>query len=227
MKILLVESKNVIDDLLYFYLEREGFTVNMAPNAQEGMDRIPSFQPDVILMDIYLHDTPGSLTSRNLLHNGNVPVIILSANESMDVKLRALYEGAEDYITKSVSNKELKARIWVVLRRYKKDRMITPVPTSIRMDLKSRAVYVEDEMIETTYTEFEIMKLFKSHPNQVFSRDHIIDFIQGSGSFISARSVDVHIMNLRKKLELDPRNPKYIKTVWGLGYKFYDPRYIG
>jgi DNA-binding response OmpR family regulator len=156
-------------------------------------------------------------------------------NSKVSDRIQALTAGADDYLCKPFSMQELKARIMATSRRallynsslsqlaVAQETVEAQNPNRIRIDLERRSIYIHNQVIETTFSEFEIMKLFYQHPGKVFSRDDLINSIRGIDSYVNERSIDVHVTNLRKKIEDNPKQPTYIKTVWGIGYKFMYP----
>ncbi len=235
MKILIIEDDIFFGEMLSMYLSEEDFTVQRVPNGKEGLQVLQTFAPDTILLDHILPDTDGVQLCVVLREFTDIPIIIISMINKVRERIQALTAGADDYLCKPFSMQELKARILAVNRRanmipssYIQLRVTQNVLEAedrncIRLNMERRSMYIRNQLIETTYSEFEIMRLFFEYPGKVFSRDVLINCIRGIDSYVNERSIDVHVTNLRKKVEVNPRKPHYIKTVWGIGYKFVFP----
>ncbi|GMX64647.1 response regulator transcription factor [Paenibacillus elgii] len=230
-KVLLVEDDQSISDMISIYLSEENYTVYCAANGKQGKELFSLHEPDVVILDLMLPDTNGIEMCKHFRTVSNVPIMIVSAKSEVSERVNALMIGADDYLCKPFSMRELAARTSALLRRSALTQTVRPaaedlVPMETKdivLDLEKRGIYLHGQAVETTYSEFEIMKNFWLHPGKVFSREELLNKIRGIDSFVTERSVDVHITNLRKKIETDPKEPKYIKTVWGVGYKFEMP----
>ncbi|KEQ24393.1 response regulator transcription factor [Paenibacillus tyrfis] len=230
-KVLLVEDDQSIADMISIYLSEENYTVYCAANGEQGKELFSRHEPDVVILDLMLPDTNGIELCKHFRTVSNVPIMIVSAKSEVSERVNALMIGADDYLCKPFSMRELAARTSALLRRSALTQAVRPaaedpVPMETKdivLDLEKRGIYLHGQAVETTYSEFEIMKNFWLHPGKVFSREELLNKIRGIDSFVTERSVDVHITNLRKKIETDPKEPKYIKTVWGVGYKFEMP----
>jgi DNA-binding response OmpR family regulator len=235
MKILIIEDDIIFGEMLSMYLSEEDFTVQRAPSGEEGLQALQTFAPDTILLDLILPDTDGVQLCAVLREFTDVPIIIISMINKVRERIQALTVGADDYLCKPFSMQELKARILAANRRANmippsyiqlgvtQDNIEAEDRNRIRLNLERRSMYIRNRLVETTYSEFEIMRLFYKNPGKVFSRDVLINSIRGIDSYVNERSIDVHVTNLRKKVEVNPRKPHYIKTVWGIGYKFVFP----
>ena len=221
-KILIVEDEAKIARTLSLYLERAGFKVTISPT---GSDALPAFrreQPDLVVLDLGLPGMDGLDVARGIRHAGNTPIIMLTARSEEADKLIGLELGADDYVTKPFSPREVVARVRTVLRRTQ------PAPTQpeaitvgkISLDPARRTVQVSDRAVELTPSEFELLSAFVRRPGQVFTRMQLLDLTQGEAYEGYERTIDQHIKNLRKKIEPDSSNPHYILTVHGVGYKF-------
>ncbi|GMK39001.1 DNA-binding response regulator [Paenibacillus sp. CCS19] len=228
-KVLIIEDDNIFGDMLSLYLTEEQYEVVRVASAGEGLRTLSDYAPNVILLDLMLPDTEGINACALLREFTNIPIIVISAETKVSERIQSLSEGADDYMVKPFSMQELKARIEAVLRRtiVTQTQMAPPSPVtpsaderSLTLDLARRLLICNGAEIETTYSEFEIMKLLYNNPSKVFSREELINAIRGIDSYINERAIDVHITNLRKKIESNPKEPQYIKTVWGVGYKF-------
>ena len=225
-KILVIDDENAIRDLLELVLIRENYQVKTAENGAVGLMKMDSFQPDLVLLDIMLPDYSGYDLCREIIKKSAIPVIMVSAkNETID-KVLGLELGAEDYITKPFDNRELIARIKVVLRRYEpgdqnKDDNTEPIICGeLEIDLETKRVLKKGNQISLTAKEFKILETLSKKPKKIFTRDELLEIIWGYDYLGDSRSVDMTIMRLRKKLEDDSENPKYVRTIYGFGYQF-------
>ena len=233
-KILLIEDDVIMGDMLCMYLSEEGYEVKHAMNGADGMKLLQHFEPDVLLLDLLLPDCDGAELCARIRESSELPIMIVSMKTEVSERVNALKTGADDYLCKPFSLHELTARVHALLRRARSARResaAAPAQTAadqgtesagerIRLDLDKRLLFIGGQPVETTFSEFEIMKLFIHHPGKVYSREDLINAIRGFDSYVTDRAIDVHIVNLRKKIEQDPRSPRFIKTVWGVGYKF-------
>jgi len=221
-KILVVEDEAKIARTLSLYLEQAGFGVTISPT---GTDALPSFRrerPDLVILDLGLPGMDGLDVAREIRRMGNAPIIMLTARSEEADKLIGLELGADDYVTKPFSPREVVARVRTVLRRAQ------PAPaqpqviaaSDVSLDPTRRTVQVGDRAVDLTPSEFELLSAFVLHPGQVFTRLQLLDLTQGEAYEGYERTIDQHIKNLRKKIEPDPSNPRYILTVHGVGYKF-------
>ncbi len=222
-KILVVEDEAKIARTLSLYLEQAGFTVTISPT---GTDALPSFRrehPDLIILDLGLPGMDGLDVARAIRHEGNTPIIMLTARSEEADKLIGLELGADDYVTKPFSPREVVARVRTVLRRAQPPPLQLEVITvgDVSLDPARRTVQVSDHAVELTPSEFELLFAFARHPGQVFTRLQLLDLTQGEAYAGYERTIDQHIKNLRKKVEPDPSNPRYIQTVHGVGYRFH------
>ncbi|MFD0697748.1 response regulator transcription factor [Paenibacillus sp. GCM10027628] len=232
VKVLLIEDDDIIGEMICMYLSEEGFHVQRTHNGQDGIAAMKAFEPEVILLDLMLPDFEGTDLCNSLRQITEVPIIIISSNAKVSEKVEAFTVGADDYLCKPFSMHEMKARILAVLRRSKQAAAVAaavgaaPLPVQptykndLEMNLETRMLYKQGEAVEMTFSEFELMRLLYEHPQRVFRREELINALRGYDSFINDRSIDVHITNLRRKIEENPKEPQFIKTVWGVGYKF-------
>ncbi|MEW9699776.1 response regulator transcription factor [Paenibacillus sp. SI8] len=229
VKVLLIEDDDIIGEMICMYLTEEGFEVLRTHNGEEGVTALNQFDPTIILLDLMLPDFEGTDLCNTIRQVTEVPIIIISSNAKVSEKIEAFTVGADDYLCKPFSMHELKARIQAILRRIKlysvEETVVTPstnesLPNKLNINLETRMLFVRGESIEMTFSEFELMRLLYEHPQRVFRREELINAIRGYESYINDRAIDVHITNLRRKIEENPKEPKYIKTVWGVGYKF-------
>lgn len=225
-KILVIDDEAAIRDLIELVLKRENYNVKTAENGAIGLMEVNSFQPDLILLDLMLPDYSGYELCREIVKKSTIPVIMLSAkNETID-KVLGLELGAEDYITKPFDNRELIARIKVVLRRYepgeqnKNDNIEPIICGELVIDLETKRVLKAGYQISLTAKEFKILETLSRRPKKIFTRDELLEIIWGYDYLGDSRSVDMTIMRLRKKLEDDSENPRYVRTIYGFGYQF-------
>ncbi|MCH7997108.1 MAG: response regulator transcription factor [Chloroflexi bacterium] len=224
--VLIVEDDPATIELVRLYLERDGHKVIAATDGLEGLRLAREEDPDLVVLDLMLPSLDGMGVCRILRDESNVPIIMLTARAGEEDRLAGLDQGADDYITKPFSPRELAARVRAVLRRVARDALEEgPAELArgdIRVDLRHRMVYVENAQVELTPTEFRMLTLLMREPGRTFSRDQIIDRVFGYDFDGFDRTVDVHVSNLRRKLGEDPDRPRYIKTIYGAGYRFDD-----
>lgn len=220
-RVLIIEDDNMMGETLSLYLQGEGYDVVRVGTIHEGLLQLQTL-PDIILLDLVLPDLQGAHPCSLLRRHTLIPMIVVSSLTDISERVRSLTDGADDYVCKPFSMQEVKARIEAILRRT----TITATPSSaaetsgITLDVERRSVTINHRKIETTFSEFEIMKLLVMNPGKVFSRYELIEAIRGIDAYIHDRTIDVHITKLRKKIEINPKNPKYIHTIWGIGYKY-------
>lgn len=233
-RVLVIEDDPIIGEMLTLYLTEENFEVQRVESAREGKFSLGTFKPDILLLDLMLPDASGTELCADFRQLTAIPIIVISMKPSVTVRIQAISNGADDFLVKPFSMQELKVRMDAVLRRTANLRTVPTAPAHSReasqtgtesqrglvLDLERRTIVLDGEHIETTFSEYEIMKLFYQHPNRVFSREELINAVRGIDSFINDRAIDVHVTNLRRKLEKNPKEPQFIKTVWGVGYKF-------
>ncbi|WMJ89127.1 response regulator transcription factor [Anaerocolumna sp. MB42-C2] len=225
-KILVIDDEAAIRDLVELVLKRENYQVKTAENGVTGLMEIGAFHPDLVLLDLMLPDYSGYDLCREIVKKSTIPVIMLSAkNETID-KVLGLELGAEDYLTKPFDNRELLARIKVVLRRYepsdriKNDDSDPIVCEELEINPETKRVLKGGNLISLTAKEYKILETLSKRPLKIFTRDELLEIIWGYDYLGDSRSVDMTIMRLRKKLEDDSENPKYVKTIYGFGYQF-------
>lgn len=226
-KILVVDDKQELRTLLKQYLTQEGFTVFTARDGQEALFVARREKPDLIILDIMMPEMSGYEFLRLYSREADTPVIILTAKIEENDKVLGLELGADDYVTKPFSLRELTARIRAVLRRTEKQAFARQVLEigEIALDLDARLVTVAGKMVDLTPSEFDILAALMSFPGKAFTRLELLEKIQGVAYDGYERTIDVHIRNLRSKIEPDPSNPTYIETLYGVGYRFAPPRY--
>ena len=225
-KILVIDDEIAIRDLIELVLKRENYQVKTAENGAVGLMELDSFQPDLVLLDLMLPDYSGYDLCKEILKKSIIPVIMLSAKNEIIDKVLGLELGAEDYLTKPFDNRELVARIKVVLRRYEPSDQIINNNTGpiicgeLEIDFETKRVLKGGNQISLTAKEFKILETLSKRPKKIFTRDELLEIIWGYDYLGDSRSVDMTIMRLRKKLEDDAENPRYVKTIYGFGYQF-------
>lgn len=223
MRVLIVDDDQRLGQSLQKLLAREGFLVSHAADGPTGVRRATSEPYDLLILDVMLPGIDGFEVLRRVRAHSAVPVLMLSAKGGENDRVVGLDLGADDYLSKPFSPRELISRMRAVLRRVEAKTAVPVVSEilevgDIRMDAALREVLVAGTAVQLTTTEFDLLRCFLRHPGQVLSRDVLMDMLRGVGYAAYDRSIDVHVKNLRAKIEPDTRNPKYIKTVWGTGY---------
>ncbi len=221
-QILIVEDEKPIRDMVYFALDSDGFEIVEAVNGKEAAEKLALDVPDLILMDWMLPDVTGLELVRRIKRDEftrEIPVIMLTAKTEERDKVEGLDSGADDYITKPFSVKELSARIRAVLRRSDVNVIDNKLTYgNLVLDLDAHHVLVGDDQIEVGPTEFRLLEFFMTHPDKVYSRAQLLDYVWGRSKYVEERTVDVHILRLRKLLK--PHNcHTMISTVRGYGYR--------
>ncbi len=224
--ILVVDDEPKIVQLVRDYLERAGFRVLTAPNGKSALRLAHSERPDLIILDLGLPEMDGLDVTRLLRKDSNVPILMLTARSEETDKLIGLELGADDYITKPFSPRELVARVRVLFRRME---MYNDATTEmirvadLTLDVPRMRVTAEGrEVEELTPTEFELLVAMARHPGRVLTRSQLLDVVHGVAFELYERAIDAHIKNIRRKIEPEPREPRYIQTVYGVGYRFAD-----
>ncbi|HEY2831584.1 MAG TPA: response regulator transcription factor [Sporichthyaceae bacterium] len=222
-RLLVVEDEESFSDALSYMLRKEGFEVAVAGTGPDALDEFERGGADLILLDLMLPGLPGTEVCRQLRLRSNVPVIMLTAKDSEIDKVVGLEIGADDYVTKPFSHRELVARIRAVLRRQSElddtiDAALEAGP--VRMDVERHVVTVGGEPIALPLKEFELLELLLRNAGRVLTRMQLIDRIWGADYVGDTKTLDVHVKRLRAKIEPDPALPRYLVTVRGLGYKF-------
>jgi two-component system, OmpR family, response regulator len=226
--IMLVDDEDSIQKLLTYPLEREGYTVVQARDGEEALRRFEERDIDLVVLDVMLPRLDGLEVCRRLRTSSAVPIIMLTARDDEVDKVLGLELGADDYITKPFSIREFRSRIRAVLRRATltaeqrgaEDGVIEA--GELRIAPSKRSVSVDDATVQVTYVEFEILHTLALHPGRVYTRQALLESVWGDSAYREPRTVDVHIRHLREKIESDPREPSYIFTVRGVGYRFRD-----
>jgi two-component system, OmpR family, alkaline phosphatase synthesis response regulator PhoP len=223
-KILVVEDEPKVSEVIRAYLEREGYAVHTAADGLAGLKAARVLQPDLIVLDIMLPRLDGLEVLRQLRQESDVYVLLLTARADETDKIVGLTVGADDYLTKPFSPRELAARVKAILRRGRGSGPGEPVLVfrHLRIDADARQVWKDGELVELTAIEFDLLHALARHRGSVLSREQIIEQVWGYDYYGDERVVDVHIGRIRKKVEDDPDEPALIVTVRGAGYRFED-----
>lgn len=224
INILIIEDEQGISKIIKSYLEKEGYNVFQAFDGKEGLDFFENEQIDLILLDLMIPKISGEDLIKEIRNKSNVPVIMVTAKVSEENIINGLKLGADDYVTKPFSPKELMQRIKTVLRRIEKYNIpradiIKTIDGRLEMDLEYNRFFKDGEEIFLTKNEFQIIKTLFSNPNKTFTREEIIEITFGFDYDAYDRAIDTHIKNIRQKIEDNPKKPDYIKTIYGMGYK--------
>lgn len=224
--ILLIEDDIDISEMVEDYLKNDGFKIDTAFNGEEGLIKFLSGSYDLVILDLMMPKIDGMEVLKTIREKSMVPILIMSAKDTDIDKALGLGLGADDYISKPFSLLELSARVKAALRRsenYSSKSILQNTNTigydDITLDLDNFSVTKEGTSIQLTSKEFDILKLFVSSPNRVFTKSQIYSFVWNDDYFGDDNVINVHMRRLREKIEEDPSSPKYIKTLWGIGYR--------
>jgi DNA-binding response OmpR family regulator len=226
LTVLVVDDEPNIVEVVSAYLKRELFNVVTALDGEQALKRVTEDNPDLIVLDVMLPRIDGLEVCRRVRATSNTPIIMLTARGEETDKLVGLGIGADDYLTKPFSPRELVARIKAVLRR--SQGMAAPEPGAsaslrfpgLKINPKTRTVETDSGPVELTAKEFDLLYFLASHPQEVFTRTQLLDQVWDYSYYGDTSTVTVHVRRLREKIEPDPMRPRYVKTVWGVGYKF-------
>ncbi len=223
-RILLVDDEQSVQTLLSYPLRKDGYHVTSALDGREALERFAEARFDLVVLDLMLPKLDGVEVCRQLRRTSQVPIIMLTAKGTETDKVAGLEVGADDYITKPFSMREFRSRVKAALRR---SRMAVEAPDEepiehgeLRIDPERRLVTLREEEVAVTYVEFEILAALARSPGKVLSRETLLEHVWGDSDYRDPRTVDVHIRHLREKIETDPKQPEYLFTVRGVGYRF-------
>lgn len=224
-QILVVEDEPSLAEVVSLYLKRAGFQVQVASSGGQAMSILEKRIPDFVIMDVMLPEVDGLSITRWLRDHSDVPIIVVTARREEVDRIAGLEMGADDYVVKPFSPQELVSRVRAVLRRVGRDQPGAESEKAltfdtIQIDPRTRVVMVNESQVELTAKEFDMLHLLARHPKQVFTRDQLLERVWGGAEYIDPGTVTVHVRRLREKMESDPSKPKYLITVWGVGYKF-------
>ncbi|GAB3345777.1 response regulator transcription factor [Micromonospora halotolerans] len=223
-RVLVVEDEESFSDALSYMLRKEGFEVSVAATGPSALTEFDRTGADIVLLDLMLPEMSGTEVCRQLRQRSHVPIIMVTARDSEIDKVVGLEIGADDYVTKPYSPRELVARIRAVLRRQSADATESGAPTlaagPVRMDIERHVVTVDGAAVQLPLKEFELLELLLRNAGRVLTRGQLIDRVWGADYVGDTKTLDVHVKRLRSKVEPEPSAPRYIVTVRGLGYKF-------
>jgi len=223
-KILVVDDEETIREVLRRYLEKDNYQIFEAADGYQALDLLKEEEPDLMVLDLMLPGMDGLSLTRHIRNTRPIPIIMLTAKGEEADRIRGLDMGADDYITKPFSPKEVVSRVRAVLRRVKGDHS-SPSQPALEFDRlvinpASRTVKVDHQPVNLTAKEFDLLAFFARNPQQVFSRTQLLRQVWGDALYTDPSTVTVHIRRLREKIEKNPSEPEHILTVWGVGYKF-------
>lgn len=223
-RILVVEDEPSIREVVSLYLERAGYHVTVVGDGRAAVATLEEELPDLVVLDLMLPIVSGYEVTRWLRAHSNTPIIMLTARKEEADRIAGLELGADDYVVKPFSPQELVSRVRAVLRR---SNSLVPGPQegplrfdALQIDPQTRLVRVAGEERQLTAKEFDLLWVMARHPRQVFTRDQLLNLVWGLAEYIDPSTVTVHMRRLREKIEPDPSNPRFLQTVWGVGYKF-------
>jgi DNA-binding response OmpR family regulator len=224
--VLVVDDEQKIVQLARDYLEHAGFDVVTAADGRAALDQLRNRRPDLVVLDLGLPELDGLDVTRSIRRDSNLPIIMLTARDDEVDKLLGLELGADDYLTKPFSPRELVARVKAVLRRTERaaepgDRVRAG---DLTLDLPRMRAEIAGRPLELTASEFQLLATLAGQPGRIFTRSQLLDALHGVAFESYERAIDTHVKNLRRKLEPDPREPRYLLTVYGVGYRFADDR---
>lgn len=226
MKALIADDDTDFVDLMSYVLGREGYTVLAAVNGHQAIERWQAERPDIVLLDGNMPGVDGFEVCRRIRSDSETPVIMLTGRDEEEDVVQGFHLGADDYVTKPFSPKELVARVRAVLRRAETASAPADLIKAgdVTIDVPRLAVRVRGRDVELTPTEFQILATLARSPGRVFTRAQLLDAVHGVAFESYERAIDAHVKNIRRKLEPDPREPRYVLTVHGVGYRFADDR---
>ena len=223
--VLVVDDEDIVREVVCTYLEREGYSTLQASAGRAAVALIESEQPDLIVLDVMLPEIDGYSILAELRKRADIPVILLTARTDETDRVLGLELGADDYVVKPFSPRELAARVRTILRRAGRSEPQAPVASlvfdGLEIDGRSREVRVDGDPVDLTAKEFDLLAFLAGAPKQVFSRGQLLEQVWDSSTdWQDASTVTVHIRRIRRKIERDPNEPRWIATVWGVGYRF-------
>ncbi len=222
-KILVVDDEPSIGEVVRLYLEQAGYQVTVLEDGEAARQALLQEPPDLLILDLMLPSVDGLELTRFVRARSDLPIIMLTARKEETDRIVGLEMGADDYVVKPFSPRELVSRVKAVLRRTRPDpggagqRPVTV--GDIHIDPRTRQVHVRGREVGLTSKEFDLLWTFATHPRQVFNRTQLLDRVWGVTEYVDPSTVTVHVRRLREKIEEDPSNPRYIVTVWGVGYR--------
>lgn len=222
-KVLIVDDEEVILDVLKAYFENEGWEISTASNGIDALKKVKQQEPNLIILDLMLSDISGEEVCRLIRKDSDIPIIMLTAKSAEEDLINGIVIGADDYVTKPFSPREVVVRVKAILRRINKPtKLLMFNNRKLIIDSVKMEVTLNERLITLTPIEYKLLLTMASYPGRVYSRTELLEKVQEDGTYFEGyeRSIDTHIKNLRKKIEKDSRQPDYILTVFGIGYKF-------
>ncbi len=224
-KIVVVDDDPSVQEVVRAYLERDGYLVYVAGTAAEGLAIAERVKPGLLVLDLMLPDRPGEDVAREIRERSDLPILMLTAKASEDERVDGLALGADDYLTKPFSPRELVARVRAIMRRTQDTEtplvnVLTFDDGALEIDTVAHEVRRDGEPVELTPNEYKLLQTLARYPSRVYSRFELIHHVQGYEYDGYERTIDAHVKNLRKKIEPDPKHPRYVETVFGTGYRF-------
>lgn len=221
--IFIIDDEIKIIEIIKLYLTNEGYDVIFATNGKEALDKYKSYDVDLIILDLMLPDISGEEICQSIRETSEVPIIMLTAKVDEESVLNGYSLGSDDYIVKPFSPKQLVAKVNALLKRVSNtEKTKLNFNEELIIDTKSSDVFKDNKRIDLTPSEYKILIKLAKNPQRVFSREELLDHIVGENEYVYDRIIDTHIKNLRSKIETDNKNPRYIKTIRSMGYKFDD-----
>jgi DNA-binding response OmpR family regulator len=222
-KVVVVDDDLSVQEVTRAYLERDGYLVYVAGTAGEGLALAERVQPALIVLDLMLPDRSGEDVCREIRARSDVPILMLTAKASEEERITGLAIGADDYLTKPFSPRELVGRVRAILRRTQPDMPLVEVVSfddgTLEIDTVQHVVRRDGQPVELTPNEYKLLQTLARYPGRVYSRFELINHVQGYDYEGYERTIDAHVKNLRKKIEPDPKHPRYVETVFGVGYR--------
>ncbi|MGD6963959.1 response regulator transcription factor [Fictibacillus phosphorivorans] len=228
--ILIVEDEPKLLEVVSSYLKKEGHNTLEALTAKEAINYLINYSIDFVILDLMLPDMSGEALCQRIRQTHSLPILMLTAKVSEEDRINGLAIGADDYMVKPFSPRELVQRVKTILRRSGDEGLLAEHITynegELKVDTRKQEVYIHGNLVNLTPIELKLLLTFGRHPNRVFSRDELVEKILGFDYEGDTRTIDQHVKNLRSKIETDPKNPRYIITVFGVGYKFTGGRHV-
>ncbi|WP_291578244.1 response regulator transcription factor [Clostridium sp. UBA6640] len=219
--ILVIDDEVKIIEVIKLYLENQGYTVIQATSGIEALKKQSEFNPDLLILDLMLPDISGEKVCERIREESDVPIIMLTAKSSEESILNGYSIGSDDYVTKPFSPKQLVAKVNAVLKRVKGNQGENLIfNNELIIDIVNKKVEYNNNEIALTASEYKILSILARNPNRIFSREELMDYISRDNICVYDRIIDTHIKNIRAKLDQDSKNPTYIKTIRGMGYRF-------
>ena len=222
-KVVVIDDDPSVQEVTRAYLERDGYLVYLAGTASEGLAVAERVKPGLIVLDLMLPDRSGEEICREIRERSDVPILMLTAKASEDERVAGLALGADDYLTKPFSPRELVARVRAILRRTQTETPLVELISfdggALEIDTVQHEVRRDGEPVELTPNEYKLLQTLARYPGRVYSRFELINHVQGYEYEGYERTIDAHVKNLRRKIEPDPKHPRYVETVFGVGYR--------